>query len=135
MICRKATLSDRIPPPTGVVRGPLMEIRRSRAALTESSGSQLLRIAKRPSRRQDFKPLHRPAAAVGLFHRGIEDPLRGTPDVAARAVAFDKRDDGMVRNLVYLAIGILNRLAPLWARKDRCSFSAWVRVSETRIRW
>ena len=26
-ICRKATLSDRMPPPTGVVRGPLIPIR------------------------------------------------------------------------------------------------------------
>src|SRR5207237_1033371 len=37
--CRSATLSERIPPPTGVVNGPLIPIRYSRNASTVSSGS------------------------------------------------------------------------------------------------
>ena len=40
-ICRSATFSERMPPPTGVVSGPLIETRYSRHAATVSSGSQL----------------------------------------------------------------------------------------------
>ena len=38
--CRSATFSERMPPPTGVVSGPLMPTRYSRNAFTVSSGSQ-----------------------------------------------------------------------------------------------
>src|SRR5205814_6000647 len=44
-ICRNATLSDRIPPPTGVVSGPLIPTRYSRNASTVSSGSQLSNLS------------------------------------------------------------------------------------------
>src|SRR6266568_8636386 len=37
--CRRATLSERMPPPTGVVSGPLMPTRNSRNASTVSSGN------------------------------------------------------------------------------------------------
>jgi len=37
---RSATLSERMPPPTGVVSGPLIDTRYSRQAATVSSGSQ-----------------------------------------------------------------------------------------------
>src|SRR5882762_236662 len=40
--CRNATLSERMPPPTGVVSGPLIEIRKSRTASTVSSGNHCL---------------------------------------------------------------------------------------------
>src|SRR3954470_24839297 len=43
---RSATFSDRIPPPTGVVNGPLMPTKYSRNASTVSSGSQLLNCLK-----------------------------------------------------------------------------------------
>ena len=49
-ICRSATFSERMPPPMGVVRGPLMDTRYSRQASTVSSGSQLLKALK------DFSP-------------------------------------------------------------------------------
>ena len=39
MICRTATFSDRIPPPTGVVSGPLIETRYSFMRSMVSSGS------------------------------------------------------------------------------------------------
>jgi hypothetical protein len=48
---------------------------------------------------KDFKPLDGALAAVGLFDGGVEDPLRGLPDVAAGAVAFDERDDRVVGNV------------------------------------
>ena len=43
---RSATFSERMPPPTGVVSGPLMPMRYSRKASTVSSGSQLLNLVK-----------------------------------------------------------------------------------------
>src|SRR5438552_17680805 len=43
---RSATFSDRMPPPTGVVSGPLMPTRYSRNASTVSSGSQLFDCLK-----------------------------------------------------------------------------------------
>ena len=39
MICRTATLSERMPPPTGVVSGPLIETRYSFMTSMVSSGS------------------------------------------------------------------------------------------------
>ena len=42
-IWRSATFSERMPPPIGVVSGPLIETRYSRHAATVSSGSQVLR--------------------------------------------------------------------------------------------
>src|SRR5690606_28977465 len=37
--------------------------------------------------------------AVGLLDRRVEYPHRGPPDVGARAVSFDKADDGAIRHL------------------------------------
>gem|GEM_PF-5787062 len=48
--CRSATLSDRIPPPIGVVRGPLIPTRYSLNAASVSSGSQPRPLLK------DFSP-------------------------------------------------------------------------------
>ena len=58
----------------------------------------------------DLEPLYGALAAVCLLHGRVEDALRGAPDVAAGAVAFDERDDGMVGNGEF-SIGILDRLA------------------------
>ena len=59
---------------------------------------------------EDLKPADRPPPAIGLLDRGVKDPLRGLPDVPPRAVAFDKRDDGMVGR-GDLPVAVLNRLA------------------------
>ncbi len=48
--CRSATLSDRMPPPTGVVSGPLMPTRYLRNVSSVSSGSQF------PDCLNDFSP-------------------------------------------------------------------------------
>ncbi len=45
-IWRNATFSERMPPPIGVVSGPLMETRNSRNASTVSSGSHSLQRVK-----------------------------------------------------------------------------------------
>ena len=52
---------------------------------------------------QDLQPGDLAAAAVGLLHRGVEDALRGAPDVAAGAVAFDVGDDRMVGDAQHAA--------------------------------
>ena len=59
---------------------------------------------------QHLVPLHLALTAVGLLHRGVEDAPRGLPDVAARTVAFDERDNRVVGNRVG-AVCILDRLA------------------------
>jgi hypothetical protein len=61
---------------------------------------------------EDFEPGDRAFAAVSLLDGSVEDTLRGAPDIAAGAVAFDVRDDGVVRHLI-LAVGILDRFAAL----------------------
>jgi hypothetical protein len=45
---------------------------------------------------EDFKPRDAALAAVGLFDSGVENALRGLPDVAANAVALDIGNDGPV---------------------------------------
>ena len=62
---------------------------------------------------EDLKPADGALAAVGLFDGGVEDALRGLPDVAAGAVAFDEWDDGMVGDLK-LAVAVLDGLAVFW---------------------
>ena len=82
-----------MPPPTGVVRGPLIPMRWSRNAWTVSSGSQL------PVSSNAFCPARTSFQAIGaavLGGRRIEDQLGGGPDVHAGAVALDERDDGLV---------------------------------------
>ena len=59
---------------------------------------------------EDLKPANRALAAVGFFNRGVEDTLRGLPDIAAGAVAFDKWNDGMVGNFE-LPVAVFDRLA------------------------
>src|SRR5439155_5534625 len=56
----------------------------------------LLRLVERLLPRQHLLPRDAAAAPVGLLHRGVEDALRGAPDVAAGAVAFDVGNDGTV---------------------------------------
>ena len=99
-----------MPPPTGVVRGPLIETRKSVAALTESSGSQFLNLAKGLFAGKNLKPFHRAFSAIGLLNSGVENALGGAPDIATGTVALDKRNDGMIGNAV-LAVRILDRLA------------------------
>jgi hypothetical protein len=59
---------------------------------------------------EDFKPLDLALAAVSFFNRGVKDALRGLPDVASGAVAFNERDDGIVRNFK-LAVFVLDGLS------------------------
>ena len=77
-----------MPPPTGVVSGPLMPTSSSRKASSVSSGSQL------PILSNDFWPASTslpndlPLAAVGLRDRGVEHALAGPPNVGPGAVAL-----------------------------------------------
>ena len=58
---------------------------------------------------EDFIPRDLTLAAVGFLDGRVKDPARGFPDVPARAVALDKRNDGAVGNDV-VAVAELNAL-------------------------
>src|SRR5688572_7334700 len=60
---RSATLIERIPPPTGVVRGPLIETTYSRDASSVSSGSQTFS----PYTLQDFSPAYISIHTIAFF--------------------------------------------------------------------
>src|ERR1043166_4235329 len=105
---RRVTLSDRIPPPTGVVSGPLMATRCARIASRVASGSQL------PTCLKAFSPAstssHAPLAAADLVDRRVEHPARRAPDIGSRPIAFYKRDDRAVGHHP-LAVPVLEALA------------------------
>jgi hypothetical protein len=65
-----------MPPPTGVVNGPLMPTKYFLNASTVSSGSQFWN--------------------VGFVHRGIEHAHARSPDVGTGAIAFDERNNRIV---------------------------------------
>ncbi len=92
-IWRSATLRLRMPPPTGVVSGPLMPMRYSRKASTVSSGSQSPVASKAFSPGEHLLPRDRLAV---LRRRRVHHELRRGPDVDARAVTLDEGDDRLV---------------------------------------
>ena len=93
-----------MPPPTGVVNGPLMATTNSAMALTESS------VSHSPNWLNAFSPAKisyqtmRRLPAVCLLDCGIEDALGCSPDVAAGAVAFDKRNDRAIGHIEFDAV-------------------------------
>ena len=58
---------------------------------------------------QHLKPLDLALAAISLLNGRIKHPLRSLPDVPARSIALDKRNNRPVRHRV-LAVCVLNRL-------------------------
>ena len=97
-IWRSATFSERMPPPTGVVSGPLMPTRYSRNASTRVVGQPVVELLEALLAGVDLDPGDLALAAVGLRHRGVEHAHAGAPDVGPGAVAFDERDDRIVGN-------------------------------------
>ena len=73
---------------------------------------------------KDLKPADGALAAVGLFDCGVEDSLRGLPDVAAGAVAFNKRNDGIVGDCE-LPVRSIRSAGRLWAAPARYRCFAW----------
>ena len=92
-IWRSATFSERNPPPTGVVRGPLIPIRYSRKAASVSSGNQFPVCFERLLPGEHLGPGD---LVPVLGDGGVDDALGRRPDVHARAVAFYEWDDGLV---------------------------------------
>ena len=88
-----------MPPPIGVVSGPLMPTRNSRKASTVSSGSQVPTLSNDFWPGVDLHPGDLALAAVGLRDRGVEHAHAGAPDVGAGAVALDEGDDRLVGHL------------------------------------
>src|SRR5439155_7960958 len=58
----------------------------------------VIKLLERLLPRNHLVPRHLAFALVGIFHAGVEDPAGCPPNVAARAVAFDVRNDGVVGN-------------------------------------
>ena len=91
-----------MPPPTGVVSGPLMPTTYSSKAAMVSSGSH------EPVSSNAFWPartsIHSIAPAVA-GDGGVEDGLGGGPDVDADAVAPDERHDGLVGDVQGPVVG------------------------------
>ena len=58
---------------------------------------------------EDFEPRDLALAAIDQLDRGVEHAPRRLPDVAARAVALDEGNDGIVGDLKF-AVGVLNGL-------------------------
>ena len=87
-----------MPPPTGVVSGPLIATLYALTASSVSLGSHS------PTRFFAFSPASTLVpddaafAAERFRHRGVEDAHAGAPDVGTGAVAFDERDDRIVGN-------------------------------------
>jgi hypothetical protein len=73
-------------------------------------GQPVLELIERLLPGKHLHPGDPPLAAIGLFHHGIEHPLRRPPDVRTGAVALDEGDDGLIRHL-QPGIGHANRLA------------------------
>ena len=115
-IWRRATLRLRMPPPTGVVSGPLMPIRYSWKVSTVSWGSQSPVSSNAFCAGQHLLPLDRPAVLGG---GGVEDVLGRGPDVDAGAVALDEGDDRVVGDVerAVLRIVILSAMAPRLRRR------------------
>ena len=87
-----------MPPPTGVVSGPFDGDAKVAGGVDGVVGQPGAELAVGLFAGEDLKPANGALAAVGLLDGGVEDALRGLPDVAAGAVAFDERNDGIVGN-------------------------------------
>ncbi len=93
-----------MPPPIGVVSGPLMPMRYSRNASTVSSGSQLAGLVERLLAREHLLPLDRLAV---LRRRRVDHELRGGPDVDAGAVTLDEGDDRLVGDVEPPSVSVI----------------------------
>ena len=90
MIWRIATLRLRMPPPTGVVNGPLIPTRCSLNASMVVVGQPLPRLVESFLTGEDLFPRDRSGTVVCLLHGCVEDADRSRPDVWADAVALDE---------------------------------------------
>ena len=99
-----------MPPPTGVVSGPLMPTQVLLEGLDGLVGQPVVGLLERLLAGEHFLPLDLALALVGLLDGGVEDAHAGAPDVAAGAVTFDEGDDGAVRGLDGAVGGDLDRI-------------------------
>ena len=85
-----------MPPPTGVVSGPLIATcRRGRPRACRSAATR--RVAPWPSRRRAPRTTRSSFLPPKAFaHRGVEHAHAGAPDVGSGAVTFDERNDRIV---------------------------------------
>ena len=94
-----ATLSERMPPPTGVPSGPLIDdhevAQRGQRLVGKPRAVELVGLVARVH----LDPGDAALAAVGFLDRGIHHLEHHRRDVDADPVAFDEGDDGVVRNV------------------------------------
>ena len=50
---------------------------------------------------ENFHPMNLALAAVGLLYGSVEHPDAGAPDIPARAIALDERDDGLIGDVQF----------------------------------
>ena len=88
-----------MPPPTGVVSGPLIPTREFLERVDRVVGQPVVELGLRCLAREDLEPRDLFLAAVGhFFTAASKTAFAGCPDVAARTVAADKRDDRIIRD-------------------------------------
>jgi len=87
-----------MPPPIGVVSGPLIETEVLARGLQRLVGQPDVAAveARRLLARVDLHPVDLPGAAVGLLDGGVDDHPHRRGDVDADPVALDERDDRVV---------------------------------------
>src|SRR6267143_357126 len=64
---------------------------------------------------KNFVPRHGALTLVLLFNRSVEDADGSLPDIAARAIAFNERDDRVIGDTV-LAVAVFDLLPVGWDR-------------------
>ena len=87
------TFRERMPPPTGVVRGPLDADLELVESLERLLRQPLSGLVVRLFAGVDLHPRDAALAPICLGDRGIDDGLRGTPDVGTDSVSLDERDN------------------------------------------
>ena len=83
---------------------------------------------------EHFVPGYGALAVVGFFDGSIENADGGFPDIAASAVSFNKRDDGMIGNGV-LAVAVFDFFSVGWDGNsvERCHYTCLQKGKRNRI--
>ena len=124
--------ADRMPPPTGVVSGPLIATRNSCMASDGLLGQPVVELLERLLAGVDLHPGDLALAAVCFFDRRVEHAHRGAPDIIPQQLEWRTKKEGRrVRRPSLSSVDLLtvdqtlddNVLATNDARVDVAEFS------------